>query len=161
MFLYLKTAYASSADRCDFITRKIASCACVIAQKSFKSCIHNDRDIHLCDIALKNLFHDRSFIIIAMFSSNIIALSVVTNELLSENADSEGTDDPMIMDVLCESFDKIGKRLLIADHYSSILSHQVSARFVNTEKSSNSSICLQSIVDPEWANLEATRSVNA
>jgi hypothetical protein len=64
------------------------------------------------DSLINRRFHDRIFIILQIFSSVSDARFAETKLPLSENADSDGTDDPIIMMVSRARRLNVGNRVL-------------------------------------------------
>ena len=95
-------------------------------------------------LAIQNLpanrFHDRSFINCSMLISLNLERVGVTMWPLSEKADSDGTDEPIPINMSFASFDTNGNRFRpIVFHHSIMSSHNSSHSCVNRKYSCNSS----------------------
>jgi len=88
-------------------------------------------------IFLNRCFHERSFIVISTDRSERRDLTGIATSPLSENADSDGTDEPMHMSVSRASSDNRGKRSWpMVAHHATASWHRSSPALVNWKKSS-------------------------
>ncbi len=88
-------------------------------------------------IFLNRRFHERSFIVVSTDWSERRDLIGIATSPLSENADSDGTDEPMHMSVSRASSDNRGKRSWpMVAHHATASWHRSSPALVNWKKSS-------------------------
>jgi hypothetical protein len=88
-------------------------------------------------IFLNKRFHERSFIVVSTDRSERRDLTGIATSPLSENADSDGTDEPMHMSVSRASSDNRGKRSWpMVAHHATTSWHRSSPALVNWKKSS-------------------------